>query len=108
VTVVNNGREALAALERDVFELVLMDVQMPEVGGLEATVAIRGREEATGAHLRTVAMTAHVMTGDRELCFAAGMDDSTSKPVNVTDLDVVLARWDATRALRPTNARVMA
>jgi two-component system sensor histidine kinase/response regulator len=108
VTVVSNGCEALAALERDTFELVLMDVQMPEMGGLEATAAIRRREEATGAHVRIVAMTAHVMTGDREMCVAAGMDDYISKPVNVTDLDGVLARWDATRASRPADAGVTA
>jgi two-component system sensor histidine kinase/response regulator len=82
VTVVNNGREALDALEREVFDLVLMDVQMPEMGGLEATTAIRQREATTGAHVRIVAMTAHVMTGDRERCFAAGMDGYLSKPID--------------------------
>jgi CheY-like chemotaxis protein/HPt (histidine-containing phosphotransfer) domain-containing protein len=82
VTVANNGREALVALERDSFDLVLMDVQMPEMGGLEATAAIRQRERATGAHMRIVAMTAHVMTGDREMCVAAGMDGYLSKPID--------------------------
>jgi two-component system sensor histidine kinase/response regulator len=82
VTVTNNGREALAALERDTFDLVLMDLQMPEMGGLEATAAIRSRELQTGAHLRIVAMTAHAMADDRERCFAAGMDGYLSKPID--------------------------
>jgi two-component system sensor histidine kinase/response regulator len=82
VTVTNNGREALDALERDTFDLVLMDLQMPEMGGLEATAAIRSREQETGAHLRIVAMTAHAMADDRERCFAAGMDGYLSKPID--------------------------
>jgi PAS domain S-box-containing protein len=82
VTVVNNGREALDILASHTFDLVLMDVQMPEMGGFEATAAIRARERETGGHLRIVAMTAHAMNGDRERCVAAGMDGYVSKPLD--------------------------
>jgi signal transduction histidine kinase/CheY-like chemotaxis protein len=82
VTVTGTGLEALAALERDTFDLVLMDVQMPEMGGLEATAVVRERERIAGGHIRIVAMTAHAMTGDRERCLEAGMDGYLSKPIN--------------------------
>jgi CheY-like chemotaxis protein len=82
VTVVNNGLEALAALERETFDLVLMDVQMPVMGGFEATAAIRRRERETGTRQRIVAMTAHAMTGDQERCLAAGMDGYLAKPID--------------------------
>ncbi len=86
VEVVNNGSEALAVSERRSFDLVLMDVQMPVMGGLEATMQIRKREKRTGAHLPIVAMTAHAMKGDRERCLEAGMDGYVSKPVRKKDL----------------------
>jgi PAS domain S-box-containing protein len=82
VTVVENGREALDRLEHEAFDLVLMDLQMPVLGGLDATMAIRLRERTTGAHLRIVAMTAHALTSDRERCLAAGMDGYLSKPID--------------------------
>jgi two-component system, sensor histidine kinase and response regulator len=85
-TVAGNGRLALEALEREQFDLVLMDVQMPEMGGFEATRAIRERERATGAHIPIVAMTARAMAGDREACLAAGMDAYLAKPIRPGEL----------------------
>jgi CheY-like chemotaxis protein len=85
VTVVN-GREAVAAVTKDVFDVVLMDVQMPEMDGLEATAAIRKLEAVTGAHVPIIALTAHAMKGDREICVAAGMDEYLSKPINPEQL----------------------
>ena len=82
VTVVDNGRQAVDASATEAFDLVLMDVQMPEMDGFEATAAIRARERETGAHLRIVAMTAHAMNGDCERCLRAGMDGYVSKPLD--------------------------
>jgi two-component system sensor histidine kinase/response regulator len=82
VIVTNNGREALARLERETFDLVLMDLQMPVMGGLDATIAIRARERGTGQRVRIIAMTAHAMSADRERCLAAGMDGHISKPID--------------------------
>jgi signal transduction histidine kinase/DNA-binding response OmpR family regulator/HPt (histidine-containing phosphotransfer) domain-containing protein len=81
-----NGREAVAAVAKGGFDLVLMDVQMPEMDGLQATAAIRKAEQKTGAHIPIVALTAHAMKGDREACLAAGTDEYLSKPVNATEL----------------------
>ena len=82
ITAVENGREALTAMEGCIFDLILMDVQMPVMDGLEATVAIREKEKATGTHIPIIAMTAHAMKGDRERCLEAGMDDYITKPLN--------------------------
>jgi CheY-like chemotaxis protein len=89
---VASGREALEALERETFDLVLMDVQMPDVDGLEAAATIRQRERRTGAHLPIIAMTAGAMQGDKERCLEAGMDAYVSKPVNVNELFTAIER----------------
>ncbi len=86
VVVVSNGKEALTALDKDSFDLVLMDVQMPEMDGLEATTAIREKEKETGAHIPIIAMTAHAMKGDRKRCLEAGMDDYLCKPIHAKKL----------------------
>lgn len=90
VVIAANGRQALAQLETEGFDLVLMDVQMPEMDGFEATTTIRKMEETTGTHLPIVAMTAHAMQGDKERCLAAGMDGYLSKPLNLKELLVVV------------------
>ena len=86
VVVASNGRKALEALEKQKFDLVVMDVSMPEMDGFEAVAAIRAREGATGSHLAIIAMTAHAMKGDRERCLAAGMDAYISKPIQPDEL----------------------
>jgi CheY-like chemotaxis protein len=93
VVVASNGREALEALERHKFDLVLMDVQMPELDGLETTAAIRQKERTTGLHQPVIALTAHAMKGDREKCLAWGMDGYLSKPIRPKELDDVLERY---------------
>jgi CheY-like chemotaxis protein len=93
VVVASNGREALAALEEDTFDLVLMDIQMPEMDGMEATAKIREKENLTGRHQPVVALTAHAMKGDQELCLAAGMDDYLTKPIRPQELDKLLDKY---------------
>jgi CheY-like chemotaxis protein len=93
-TVVGDGQAAVDALERERFDLVLMDVQMPVLGGIDATRAVRAAEAAAPARPRVpiVALTAHAMKGDREQCLAAGMDDYVTKPVRLTELAAAIAR----------------
>ncbi len=93
VVVASDGREALSLLERSPIDLVLMDIQMPEMDGFAATATIREREKATGRHIAIVALTAHAMQGDRERFLAAGMDDYLSKPIHAQELDKVIERF---------------
>jgi CheY-like chemotaxis protein len=86
VTVVGNGRLAVERVAQQPFDVILMDVQMPEMSGLEATAAIRKQEDGTGRHLPIVALTARAMGGDREQCLAAGMDAYVSKPLKASEL----------------------
>jgi two-component system, sensor histidine kinase and response regulator len=86
VTVAGDGRAALAALEKEPFDTILMDVQMPEMDGFEATLAIREREKSTGRHIPIIAMTAHVLKGDEDRCLSAGMDGYVSKPIRTFEL----------------------
>ena len=98
VVVAGNGSEALEAIGKENFHVVLMDVQMPVMDGYTATRKIRKREEKFGTsqkHIPIIAMTAHAMKGDREKCLAAGMDDYITKPINPNTLFPVIERWSA-------------
>ena len=90
VMVVSNGREAVAAVQGRKFDVIAMDVQMPEMDGLEATNAIRAWEKTTGTYTPIIAMTAHAMKGDRERCLQAGMDGYASKPFRIRDIEDVI------------------
>jgi two-component system, sensor histidine kinase and response regulator len=91
VVVAGDGKEALMALEKESFDVILMDVQMPGMDGLEAVAIIREREQTSGAHVPIVALTAHAMKGDRERCLAAGMDTYVSKPLRTQELFAAIA-----------------
>jgi two-component system, sensor histidine kinase and response regulator len=93
VDIVENGVQAVDAVASGNYELVLMDMRMPEMNGLDATRAIREAERATGGHIVIVALTANVLDGDREACVQAGMDDFLAKPLKLDELRVVLDRW---------------
>jgi signal transduction histidine kinase/CheY-like chemotaxis protein len=102
VVVANNGREAVAMFDTHRFDLILMDVQMPEMDGFEATSIIRAREKGSGARVPIVAMTAHAVLGDRERCLEAGMDEYVAKPVRAKQLfDTLEAVLTASRAGSP-------
>jgi signal transduction histidine kinase/DNA-binding response OmpR family regulator len=92
VVVAATGRAAFEAFEQQPFDLILMDVQMPEMNGLEATAAIRRKEESTGKHIPIIAMTANAMSGDKELCLEAGMDDYLAKPIQTKELFATIER----------------
>jgi two-component system sensor histidine kinase/response regulator len=105
VVVAVNGKEAIAALASRQFDVVLMDVEMPEMDGLEATAVIRAKERQTGEHVPIIAMTAHAMKGDRDRCLAAGMDDYLSKPVRAGILFETIQRCLASpRASEKTDS----
>lgn len=92
-----DGRQALGILERESFDVALVDLQMPEMDGFELTAAVRARETSAGTHLPIIALTAHAMKGDRERCLAAGMDAHVSKPIRAQEL------WEAIRSLEPPS-----
>jgi CheY-like chemotaxis protein len=99
VLVAHHGRDALRQLECETFDLILMDIQMPEMDGVEATRAIRGKEERTGQHIPIIALTAHALEGDRERFLSAGMDHYISKPIHTEEmLEVIEATMAATAA----------
>src|SRR6266446_3378330 len=104
VVVASNGKQAVSALETQTFDVVLMDIQMPEMDGFEATAAIRQKEKAIGAHIPIIALTAHAMKGDRERCVAGGMDGYVSKPVQAEELIQAVEGLDGnSRATSKTN-----
>lgn len=98
VTIAGNGREVLEKLDGNSFDLVFMDVQMPEMDGLSAAAAIRATENGGAEHVPIVALTAHAMSGDRQFCLDAGMDDYLSKPIDFNELKAVIARVMHTHA----------
>ena len=100
VVVAGNGREALDALVKDTFDLVFMDVQMPEMDGIEATCGIRTQEIGSSRHQVVIALTAHAMKGDRDRCLAAGMDGYLSKPIRPQELDAILEKYSFLRRAR--------
>lgn len=104
VVAANNGREAVAAFEREKVDLVLMDVQMPDIDGLEAIRIIRQKEQNSGGRVPIISVTAHVMKGDRENCLAAGADDYVSKPLQPDDLFSAMERCCPQREARPLAA----
>ena len=99
---VPNGQAAVEQTEREAFDVVLMDVQMPELSGLDAAATIRRRERYTGESLRIIALTAHAMEGDKERCLAAGMNAYLSKPLTLLELKAALDAVAAEKAARPT------
>ncbi len=110
VVMVDNGRNVLEALQNDTFDLVLMDVQMPEMDGLEVTEVIREQEKGSGAHIMIIAMTAHAMKGDRERCLNAGMDGFITKPLRTQGLFEVIEETRRTlesEGVTPVEAAVV-
>jgi CheY-like chemotaxis protein len=92
ITLASNGREALEALDQHPFDIIFLDVQMPEMNGIDAVRAIRENERTTGSHVPTIALTAHAMSGDREHCFEVGFDGYLSKPMQGSKLKLEIQR----------------
>jgi CheY-like chemotaxis protein len=109
VTVTTNGKEAVTAWENSHFDAVLMDVQMPEMDGFEATTIIRRKEQGTGRRVPIIAMTAHALKGDEQRCLAAGMDGYISKPIRTAEMfgtiERVLAQSNGGRAPESVEVR---
>jgi signal transduction histidine kinase/CheY-like chemotaxis protein len=101
VVLAADGRQAIEALNQGSFDLVFMDVQMPEMDGFEATAIIREKEKKTGKHQPIIALTAHAMTGDRDRCLAAGMDGYLTKPIRPQELDQILESYVNRRSSVP-------
>jgi len=101
VRIANNGHEALDLLNRETFDLILMDIQMPELDGYRTTAAIREREKSSGEHINIVAMTAHAMKGDKERCLEAGMDGYLAKPFQVEELLAVIEDLQTAKSISP-------
>ena len=108
VVIAGNGKLALSLLDAERFDVVLMDVQMPELNGLEATQAIRSKERGTGAHIPIIALTAHAVKGDREKCIAAGMDDYISKPIQADKLFAAIEDAIARAGISKSNGHAPA
>ena len=104
VVLAGDGQQAIEALNQGTFDLVLMDIQMPEMDGLVATALIREKEKKTGKHQPIIALTAHAMTGDRDRCLAAGMDDYLTKPIRPQELDQLLESYLHRRSSLPETA----
>ena len=106
VRVANNGAEAIKLFEQESFDIVFMDVQMPEVDGFEATRRIRELQAVTGSFVPIIAMTAHAMKGDRERCLEAGMDDYLAKPIDRTELRRVVDKWMGVPGMIEAGAKI--
>jgi two-component system, sensor histidine kinase and response regulator len=103
VTVAGDGQAVLKALEKDCFDLVLMDIQMPGMDGFEATAAIREKEQRVGGHIPIIAMTAHALKGDQDRCIAAGMDGYVSKPIRTSEFFAAIESLLANKNSAPTS-----
>lgn len=108
VVIAGNGKLALSLLDAEPFDIVLMDIQMPEINGFEATQTIRSKERGTGAHIPIIALTAHALKGDRERCIDAGMDDYVSKPIQADKLFAAIEDAIARAGISNSNGHARA